>query len=93
MKPVGPSISVKLRFASTIQATGGVAAACINIGGVIVGLTDFTNSASLFARFTITNVKVIVLPYAGFVSGTYRGPMALGYYNDGSAVSTPAGFG
>jgi hypothetical protein len=47
-------------------------------------LSDFTNLASVFGRFTITKGTFITLPYAGFTEAlpSFRAPMAIGYFND-----------
>lgn len=57
-----------------------------------MALADFVNAAAIFGRFTITGVKLVAIPISGFVLvlPSYRGPLALGYFNDGTAVAAPA---
>jgi len=75
-------------------SAGGVVATNVAIGSVISGLTDFTNLATIFARWTIVRAKLICLPNAGYAVAlpSYRGPLAIGYFNDQSAPSNPTSY-
>jgi len=54
MIPMGPSLRAKLRYIVNVNPTGaGVCTFCYSIGTAITGLTDFTDLAATFARFTI----------------------------------------
>ncbi len=84
-KPKGPSINVKIRYELTLTASaGGVVASAYNIGAVITSLSDFTDFAPSFGRFTISHAKLIVLPISGWTTAAnyYRYPLAVGYVND-----------
>jgi len=84
LKPTGPSISVKMVQAGSVDTNGsGIVANCINIGSVIAGTSEFTSLAAVFARFTITRARVVILPaYGSTVANSFRNPLALGYFND-----------
>ncbi len=49
LKPVGTTLTYKLRTAGTMTASGlGVVASSLNIGAVISALGDFTNLVNVF---------------------------------------------
>jgi len=65
--PIGPSFRTKLRYSNDLfYSNVGVIGTTINVGGLVAVLTDFTNAALLFGRFTITRASVILLPVSGF---------------------------
>jgi hypothetical protein len=67
---------------------------CISVGGVTVGVTDFTNMAAVFQRFTIRKATLFTLPWNGFSVAlpSFRGALAVGYFNDGLAVASPTSY-
>jgi hypothetical protein len=75
-----------MRYENKADATAGIVSGCLSVGGSIATLTDFTDLATTFMRFTITRANITVLPFAnvGILS-----PLALGYFNDGTSVSSP----
>jgi len=90
-KPLNPSVKVRMRYAATTNTNGTYAGICLNIGADIVGLTDFTNWANTFARFTITRASLVVFPTVLIVTeigatnafgvDNYQA-IAVGYFND-----------
>jgi hypothetical protein len=58
----------------------------------LLALTDFTDMATTFARFTVVRAKLTMLPYspaysalsgvAGTASNPILAPIIVGYFND-----------
>jgi hypothetical protein len=50
--------------------------------------------ATVFGRFAIKRARLTMLPTSGFVEAlpSYRSPMAIGYFNDSVAASTPGSY-
>jgi hypothetical protein len=84
-KPDGPSVTVILRVSGLVNMGGaGTTANCVSLGTLVTGLTDFTNLAGTFTRWTIRSARSIMIPTIGFANAlpSWRGALALGYFND-----------